>query len=109
MEVHSRKIASLWWDMGISCEKCQEPFISPVKLTFEELSTILIQVEACLNSRPLVPINSPDDDGIELLIPGHFLIGKPITALPDPQFSYKCMPVASLSVSGTSFLAALAE
>ena len=26
MEVHSRKIASLWWDMGISCEKCQEPF-----------------------------------------------------------------------------------
>jgi hypothetical protein len=61
--------------------------VSPVKLTFEELSTILIQVEACLNSRPLVPINSPDDDGIEVLTPGHFLIGKPITALPDPHKS----------------------
>ena len=51
--------------------------------------TILTQIEACLNSHPLVPINSPDDDSIEILTPGHFLIGQLLTALPDPAFSYR--------------------
>ena len=60
-----------------------------VKFTYEELTTILTQVEACLNSRPLIPINSPDDDGIEVLTPGHFLIGQPLCTLPDPSFSYR--------------------
>ena len=30
------------------------------------------QIEACLNSRSLVPVNVPDGDGIEVLTPGHF-------------------------------------
>lgn len=38
-------------------------------------------------------MNSADDDGIEVLTPGHFLIGKPITALPNPQFSYKSVSI----------------
>lgn len=56
-----------------------------VRLTFEELSTVLSQIEACLNSRPLTAL--PDaEDSISVLTPGHFLIGKPITALPEiPQ------------------------
>ena len=40
-----------------------------MKLTFAELSTILAQIEACLNSRPLVPLNT-SDGGIEALIQG---------------------------------------
>ena len=40
-----------------------------------------------MNSRPLVA-NSADDDGIEALTPGHFLIGRQIAALPDPAYSY---------------------
>ena len=48
--------------------------VGEVKLTFEELSTVLVQIEACLNSQPLVPVNVPDEDGIEVLTPGHFLI-----------------------------------
>ncbi len=50
-------------------------------MTYEELSTTLTQIKCCLNSRPLVPLD--DDGGIEALTPGHFLIGKPISALPE--------------------------
>ena len=50
-----------------------------MNLTFEEFITVLTQVEACLNSRPLTPVNSPD----------HFLIGRALTSLPDPQMSYR--------------------
>ena len=47
------------------------------------MTTILCQTEACLNSRPLIPQDHVNDDIIEILTPGHFLIGRPLTALPD--------------------------
>ena len=67
--------------------------ISDIKLTFEEFTTVLTQIEAVLNSRPLAPMPC-DDDGIEALTPGHFLVGKPLEALPDPSDSYR--PVSLL-------------
>ena len=54
------------------------------KLTF----AVFAQVEACLNSRLLVSIPC-DSDGVEMLTPAHFLIGRPLEALPDPSFSYR--------------------
>ena len=62
--------------------------VGSVKLTFEEFSAILTQVVTCLNSHPLIPVSTADD-GIEILTPGHFLIGKPLAAFPDPSFSYR--------------------
>ena len=32
---------------------------------------------------------SCDDDAVCALIPGHFIIGRPLEALPDPAFSYR--------------------
>ena len=63
--------------------------VGEVKLTFEELLTVLTQIEACLNSRPLTALPYGEDSGIEVLTPGHFLIGRPLEALPDPTESYQ--------------------
>ena len=85
---HSPHFGGLWEAAVKSFKTHLKRVVGSVKLTYEEMYTILTQIEACLNSRPLVLINSPDDDCIEILTPGHFLIGQPLTALPDPAFSF---------------------
>ena len=58
--------------------------VGNAKLTFEEMYTVLVQVEACLNSRPLTTLLSEDDGEIEVLIPGYFLIGRPCQIMKHP-------------------------
>ncbi|GFX78361.1 integrase catalytic domain-containing protein [Trichonephila clavipes] len=53
------------------------------KITFEKFETIKIQIEGILNSRPLVPL-SDNINEYEVLTPGHFIIGRPISAIPEP-------------------------
>ena len=91
---HGPHFGGLWEAVVKSTKTHLRRIVRDVKLTFEELSTVLAQVEACLNSRPLVSVNVPDEDGIQVLTPGHFLIGRPLCALPDPSFSYR--PVSLL-------------
>ena len=88
---HSPHFGGLWEAAVKSTKTHLRRIMGEVKLTFEELSTMLAQIEACLNSRPLVSVNVPDEDGIEVLTPGHFLIGRPLCALPDPSFSHRPM------------------
>ena len=64
--------------------------VSDTKLTFGEATTVLTQIEACLNSRPLAPMPF-DEDGTEAITPGHFLIGCALTSLPDPAMTYRSM------------------
>ncbi|XP_046145959.1 uncharacterized protein LOC123989276 [Osmia bicornis bicornis] len=58
--------------------------IGELLLTFEEFSTLLTQIEAVLNSRPLKPL-SDDPDDISALTPGHFLISSALNTIPEPS------------------------
>ena len=73
------------WENGVkACKRHLKRIVGETKLTFEEMTTILCQIEACLNSRPLTTsLDANDDDGVAPLTPAHFLIGLPLEALPD--------------------------
>ncbi|XP_055590993.1 uncharacterized protein LOC129743074 [Uranotaenia lowii] len=52
----------------------------------EDFNTLLVQVEACLNSRPLTPC-SDDPNDLEPLTPAHFIIGSSLQEIPDEDVS----------------------
>lgn len=71
------------WESGVKSTKFHlKRIIGETMLTFEELSTLLTQIEACLNSRPLTAIENDVDD-TTILTPGHFLIGSSLNAVPE--------------------------
>ncbi|TDG38284.1 hypothetical protein AWZ03_015294 [Drosophila navojoa] len=51
------------------------------RLRQDVVATVLVEVEAILNSRPMIAPSSNPNDG-EVLTPGHFLIGGTLTPLP---------------------------
>ncbi|XP_011882599.1 PREDICTED: uncharacterized protein LOC105570189 [Vollenhovia emeryi] len=73
------------WEAAVKSTKHHlRRVIGDATLTFEEMSTFLAEVEACLNSRPLQAL-SDDPDDLSALTPGHFLIGAPLLAIPEPS------------------------
>ncbi|XP_011860279.1 PREDICTED: uncharacterized protein LOC105557609 [Vollenhovia emeryi] len=73
------------WEAGVKSVKYHlRRVIGDACLTFEELTTLLAQIEACLNSRPLYAISSSPSD-LAALTPGHLLIGESLTAVPEPR------------------------
>lgn len=76
------------WEAAVKSTKYHlRRVLGNTTLNFEEMTTLLAQIEAVLNSRPLCKL-SPDAD--DALTPAHFLTGQPLTMLPDPD--YKPVP-----------------
>ncbi|XP_076660148.1 uncharacterized protein LOC143363455 [Halictus rubicundus] len=63
-------------------------------LSYEGLLTFINQIEAILNSRPITPL-STDPNDLQALTPGHFIVGEPLTSVPDYDFTET--PVGRLS------------
>lgn len=73
------------WESHIKIAKeYMKKVVGNSSLTFEELSTVFTQIEACMNSRPLSPLSNDPKD-LMPLTPGHFLIGEPLLSLVEPN------------------------
>ncbi|XP_045783685.1 uncharacterized protein LOC123879835 [Maniola jurtina] len=84
------------WEAGVKATKFHlKRAIGESTLTFEEMCTLLSQIEACLNSRP-ISIDSSDPSDPRPLTPGHFLIGGPLIAIPEVK-DYLTSNVSSLT------------
>lgn len=91
-EMNSLKIdwhfnAPLWpsagglWEAAVKSMKYHlKRVLGEQKLTYEQFTTLLTQIEACLNSRPLCPL-SEDVEDLDYLTPGHFLVGGPLLSM----------------------------
>lgn len=73
------------WEAAVKAVKYHlRRVMSNLRFTYEQFLTILNQIEGILNSRPLYPL-SCDPEDFDVLTPGHFLIGRPITAISEPN------------------------
>ncbi|XP_036140647.1 uncharacterized protein LOC118644911 [Monomorium pharaonis] len=73
------------WEAGVKSVKHHlRRVVGNHLLTYEEMSTVITQIEAVLNSRPLCPLTDDPDD-LNVLTPGHFLSGGALATLPEPS------------------------
>ena len=82
----SPHFGGLWESAVRSMKKHLKRAMGTTLYTFEELTTIACQVEACLNSRPLLPLSSHNQDGLMTLTASHFLLYQSPSSYPeDPR------------------------
>ena len=85
MPPHAPHFGGLW-EAGVKSVKFHlKRVIGASTLTFEEMQTLLCQIEACLNSRSLYQISNDPRDLIPLT-PGHLAVGRALIVVPEPGF-----------------------
>ncbi|XP_022784024.1 uncharacterized protein LOC111324678 [Stylophora pistillata] len=75
-----------WWGgfyerMVGTAKRCLRKVLGNAKLNADELLTVLTEVEATLNSRPLT--YEYDEVGAEMLTPSHLIYGRRLLSLPE--------------------------
>ncbi|GFV17627.1 integrase catalytic domain-containing protein [Trichonephila clavipes] len=75
------------WEAGVKSLKYHlKRVIGNSILSHEEFLTLVVQIEAALNSRPIFPLSNDPND-VETLTPAHFIIGSSLVAVPDPDYT----------------------
>ena len=62
-------------------KRCLKKVIGNARLSFEELETVLAELEGTLNSRPLT--HEYHELGAETLTPSHLIFGRRLPSMPD--------------------------
>ena len=81
---------ALWWGgfwerLARSIKRPLKKIIGRSSLTYDELNTILIEVEALINARPIIYIYDDDESISYPLCPSHLIYGRRITAMPSSE------------------------
>ena len=72
------------WEAAVKAAKhCLKRAVGKTMLTFEKMTTVCCQAEACINSRPYISQDSHDPAGEMPLTPSHFLTGRPMGVYPE--------------------------
>ena len=88
----TQDFGGLWEEAVKSLKSHLKKVLGKARLNFKEFFIVLVQVEACLNSRPLTPLPEASNN-LEVLRPGRILIGRPVTALPEESESQVVKPL----------------
>lgn len=76
------------WEAAVKSVKTHlTRVIGKTSLSYEEMYTMLVQIEGILNSRPLTPISSDPKD-LAFLTPFHFLTGDTATSIAEPSVEH---------------------
>jgi len=79
-------VGGLWEAAVKSAKYHMARIIGKAHLTFEEMQTVLSEIEAILNSRPITAL-SEDPNDLAYLSPGHFLVGTTLNNFPCNNIS----------------------
>ncbi|XP_053687053.1 uncharacterized protein LOC128736588 [Sabethes cyaneus] len=75
------------WEAAVrSAKKHLLKVLADTPVSYEDMTTLLTQVECCLNSRPLTQL-SVDPDDLRPLTPGHFLVGSALQSIPSADYT----------------------
>ena len=83
--IRSLHFGGLWKAMVKSFKHHLLRIVGNTLLTFEQLETVVIEIEAILNSGPLSPMSSDQNDPFPLTS-AHFLNNGPLTSFPEMDF-----------------------
>ena len=76
-------MAGFYERMVGTVKRCLRKVLSNARVKYDELETILIEVEGTINSRPLT--YEYDEVGSEVLTPAHLIYGRRLMNIPDEE------------------------
>lgn len=90
----------MWERLVRTVKTCLRKVLGKASLSFEELQTLICEVEAVVNSRPLTYVYAESSEPSSLT-PAHFLTGQRITTLPSyPLRQSKVEQVSASQLNG---------